>query len=92
MNLAAKLRMLVEWMPVLAAAQGVVLSPAGSARVRSALQMLDLVADKTKTPEDDELVELLKRVAMTTEGALLIDWISDKVQALFPEEELDDAA
>ena len=87
MNLAAKLRLLVEWMPVLSAAQTVILSPAGSARVRAALEVLDIVADKTTTEADDQLVDLLKRVVMTNEGAALVDWISDKVVALFAEAE-----
>ena len=86
MNLAAKLRLLLEWMPVLTAAQTVVLAPAGAARVRAALGVLDIIAQKTTTQEDDELIEMLRRVVMTEEGATLVDWLSDKVQSFFEEE------
>ena len=90
MKLAEKFKLLVEWMPVLAAAQNVVIAAPGAARVRAALGVLDIVAQKTSTQEDDELIDMLRRVVMTDEGATLVDWISNKAQKFFVEEEADE--
>lgn len=85
MNIAQKLRLLVEWGPVLALGSEVVSSPPGIARVQSALRMLDLIAARTQNAQDDQLIDLLRGVVSTAEGAALVDWISDKVQAVFKE-------
>lgn len=85
MNIAQRLRLLVEWGPVLALATEIVSAPPGVARVQNTLRMLDLVAARTKNQHDDELIDLLRGVVSTAEGAALVDWISDKVQAMFKE-------
>lgn len=85
MNIAQKLRLLVEWGPVLALGSEVVSSPPGIARVQSALRMLDLIAARTQNAQDDQLIDLLRGVVSTAEGAALVDWMSDKVQAMFKE-------
>lgn len=85
MNLTQKLRLLVEWGPVLALASEVVSAEPGVARVQATLRVLDVVASKTQIREDDHLIELLRNVVNTEPGAAMIDWISDKVQAMFKE-------
>lgn len=85
LNLSRNLRLLVEWGPVLALCSDVVSSAPGVTRVQATLRVLDLVATKTSTGEDDELIDLLRNVVSTEAGAALVDWVSDKVQEIFTE-------
>jgi hypothetical protein len=83
LTMGEKLRLLLEWMPVLAMLGNIVNTQAGASRVRAVLDVLDVVADKTTTTQDDQLIELLRAVVVTPQGAALVDWISDKTQAIF---------
>lgn len=87
MKIAEKLRLLIEYMPVLSMAQDIVVAAPGAPRVRSALELLEVLAEKTETHTDNELIDLCRKVVMTAEGAALVDYISEKARALFDDQE-----
>lgn len=53
----------------------------------AALRVLELLAQKSNTPLDDELIERLHAILLTKEGADLVDWIVTKVQPIFDQEQ-----
>lgn len=53
----------------------------------AAIRVLELLAQKSNTPLDDELIERLHAILLTNEGAELVDWIVVKVQPIFLQDE-----
>lgn len=81
------MRLLLQWLPVLTMMSEVVSAPPGKPRVMAALRVLELLAQKSNTPLDDELIERLHAILLTKEGADLVDWIVTKVQPMLEQEQ-----
>ncbi len=86
MTLAEKFKLFLDWAPTLAALGNVVQAEPGAERVRAFIQVLDDVTERTHNKVDDEAIDLLHEVAMTPQGGALIDWASDKILALFEDD------
>jgi len=74
-----KIRMLIEFMPIVNGVMLVVNASPGRPRVHAALDVLDLLADMSDTSVDDELIQHIDAVLRTPEGSDLIDWASEQV-------------
>ena len=77
-----KLRMIIEFMPIINGVMLVVNASPGRPRVHAALDVLDLLADMSDTSLDDEMIQHIDAVLRTPEGSNLIDWASERVQKL----------
>lgn len=83
MGYADKLRLLLDWAPVINLLMAISAAPAGKDRVYRALEMLDYLASKTPTPIDNEVLSLVRRVLLTPEGAALLDYLAAALQRMF---------
>lgn len=82
MSFADKIKLLLEWSPVINFLIAISSATPGKDRVYRTLELLDYLANKTPTPVDNELVELVKGVLLTPQGAELLEYLSKKVQPL----------
>lgn len=85
MSALDRLRLLMEWLPVIQTLPLIAASKPGRDRAIETIRLLELVAAKTKPKMDDEIVALLKAVAMSDPGGRLIDYVADKLKGVFDE-------
>ena len=85
MSLAQKIKLLLEWSPLLNYLIAISSAAAGRDRVYRALELCDYLATKTPSPLDNEALALIRGVLMTPAGGELLDYIANKMQPLFSE-------
>jgi hypothetical protein len=74
-SIAEKLRVLVEWSPLIGLVSGVTGASTPLDRALRIFAVLRWVADKTGTEIDDQLVDLLEDILRTPEGQALFDYV-----------------
>lgn len=82
MNLQAKIRLLLEWSPVINYVLAISSAQPGKDRVYRALELLDYLAGKTPTPVDNELLMHARAVLLTPQGGALLDYLAALLQPL----------
>lgn len=85
MSISEKLRLLMEWMPVLQMLPVIAASQPGRDQVLQVARLLEIVASKTVGKTDDELTALTKDVLLTEPGGRLVDYVVAKVRSLTDE-------
>lgn len=85
MGYAERIRLLLEWTPVLHYVIAVTNATSQRDRVYRALELCDYLASRTPTPVDNELVSGVRAVLMTPQGAALIDYVADRLKPLLPQ-------
>lgn len=83
MSLAEKIRILLQWSPVLNFLIAISSAPPGRDRVYRALDLLDFLATKTPTGKDNEALAHLRAVLLTPAGGELIDYLANIVNSAF---------
>jgi hypothetical protein len=81
-TLNEKLRILVDWAPLIGIASEISAAKTPLERALKISVALRWAADKTDTPADDELVDLLEAVLKSPEGTALFDYMVKLVTAL----------
>jgi CHASE3 domain sensor protein len=74
-TLSEKLRILVEWAPLIGLASEISAATTPLARALRISAALRWMSTKTGTPADDELVNLLEAVLRSDEGQALFDYL-----------------
>lgn len=83
MNLQQKIKLLLEWSPVLNFVIAITSSPPGKDRVYRTLELLDYLATRTSTPIDNDLLQHLRAVLLTPQGGALLDYLAALLQPMF---------
>lgn len=81
-TLSEKLRVLVEWAPLITLASEITAASTPLARALRISAALRWAADKTGTPVDDELVDLVEAVLRTREGEALFAYLVDLTKTM----------
>lgn len=74
-SLSEKLRVLVEWSPLIGLASEISVASTPMDRALKISAALRWVAGKTNTGIDDEVIDLLEAVLKSPEGAALFDYL-----------------
>jgi hypothetical protein len=82
MNLQAKIKLLLEWSPVINYVLAISSAQPGKDRVYRSLELLDYLATKTPTPVDNDLLMHTRAVLLTPQGGALLDYLAHLVQPL----------
>lgn len=72
MNLAEKIRLLLEWTPVLNHVISITSASNANDQVMRTLELLDYLSKRTPNPLDDEVVQKLRATINTPEGQQLL--------------------
>lgn len=83
MNLQQKIRLLLEWSPVLNFLIAITSAAPGKERVYRSLELLDYLATRTSTPIDNDLLGHLRAVLLTPQGGALLDYLAVLAQPMF---------
>lgn len=75
-----QIKLLTEWSPLLSFGQRIVAEPDHYKQSLIVADALEWLAAKTKSPMDDDLVNLLDAVVRTPQGEALIRWAIAKVE------------
>lgn len=81
-TVAQKVKQLVEWAPALSLLSEISAASTAKERVDGALKLMRFVATKTQTPIDDELLERLEAVLLSSQGQELFQYIVTLVTAV----------
>lgn len=87
MNLQAKIRLLLEWSPVINYVLAISSAQAGKDRVYRSLELLDYLSTKTSTPVDNDLLMHARAVLLTPQGGALLDYLADLLNPLLDQPE-----
>lgn len=82
LGLFAKLRLLLEWAPLLGRLEDLVREEDPHIRAVKILEAARWAADKTENAVDDEVIGHLEAVLKSPEGEALFNYIVEKVRAL----------
>ncbi len=74
-TLADRLKILVEWWPLVVLLQQVAVAPQGRAQAETFTDCLRFLASRTDVDVDDRLVEHVQKLIATPEGGELIDYV-----------------
>ena len=74
-TLADRLRILVDWWPLVVLLQQVAVAAPGRPQAEAFTDCLRLLASKTEVDVDDRLVEHVQKLIATPEGGELIDYV-----------------
>ncbi len=86
-TLSEKLRLLVEWSPLIGLASEISGATTPLERALKTSAVLRWLADKTQSTEvDDELVELLEAVLKSPEGTALFNYLTALVTSMASQE------
>lgn len=85
-SIAEKLRVLVEWSPLIGLVSAVTGASTPLDRALKIFAVLRWVADKTDTHIDDHVVDLLEDILKTPEGQALFDYVQALVANLAQQE------
>lgn len=83
MGYAERIKLLLEWAPVLNYIMAITAAPPGRERVYRALELCDYLTNRTPTPIDNELLALVRGVLLTPQGGTLLDYLAARLQPLF---------
>lgn len=83
MSALERLRLFMEWLPVIQMLPLIAASKPGRDRTLEVVRLLELVAAKTEPKVDDEIIALLKAVVLSEPGGRLVDYIADHLQGVF---------
>lgn len=72
-----KLKVLLEWMPVISALQEVAAAPEGQQRAIEVAKLAGWLTEKTHNKIDDRLCRLIHDILLTSEGGALVDYLAD---------------
>lgn len=75
-SIADKLKILVEWSPVVGLIQSVQSAQDQRAKTLAIVNVLEFLSSKTPVRFDDELLALIEAILLTPEGAALVDWVA----------------
>lgn len=75
MSIADRLKMISDWLPVLARLEAVASAKTPHDRVLAIIGLLRVAADKTDTVKDNKVLDHIERLLRTPEGVALVDWI-----------------
>jgi hypothetical protein len=81
MPLLDRVRLLVEWAPLLSQLQAIGVAVGPHDRAVAVVKALQWAAGKTGTEVDDEALEHIEAVLKTAEGRAAFDWAIKKVSA-----------
>lgn len=87
LTLGERLKLLVEWSPVVALVQKFAAAPAGRDKAVAATKVLEFLATKTDIRVDDDLVRLTQNILLTPEGAALVDYLSVLIRGAMEQED-----
>jgi hypothetical protein len=74
-GLADKIKLLMDWWPVVALLQRVAALPPGRAQAAAVVDLLRFLATKTEVEFDDHLAEKVQKVVETPAGGELVDYV-----------------
>ncbi len=74
-TLADRLKILVDWWPLVVLLQQVAVTPSGRPQAVAFADCLRFLASKTEVEVDDKLVEHVQKLIATPEGGELIDYV-----------------
>lgn len=80
-GLADKIKILMEWWPVVALLQQIAASPPGQKQAAAVTDLLRFLASKTDVEFDDVLAEKLKKVIETPAGGELVEYVATLVRS-----------
>ena len=75
LTLTDRLKILVDWWPLVVLLQQVAVSAPGRAQAAAFTACLEFLASKTEVEVDDRLVEHVQKLIATPEGGELIDYV-----------------
>lgn len=82
-TLADKIRLLVQWSPVINFLLAISNAPPGKERVYRAIDLLDYVAAQTPTGLDNDLLSRTRAVLLTPQGGELLDYLATLLNGVF---------
>ena len=74
-GLADKLKLVMEWWPVIALVERVAALPPGRQQAAAVVDLLRFLATKTDVQFDDLLAEKIQKVVETQQGGELVDYV-----------------
>lgn len=83
MSALDRLRLFMEWLPVIQMLPLIAAAKPGQSRALEVIRLLEMVAAKTQPKVDDEVIALLKAVVLTEPGGKLVDYIASHLQGVF---------
>ena len=75
MSITDKIRMLVQWAPAIALLSAVTAARPGRDRVTAVMALLQWAASQTNVKMDDQIVAMLTKTLLTSEGGALVDYL-----------------
>lgn len=76
-SIGDKLRILVEWSPVVPLVQAVSVAKTSQDKTLAVLNVLEFLSSKTPIKFDDELIAKFEAILLTPQGAALVDWLAE---------------
>jgi hypothetical protein len=81
-SIGLNIRLILEWLPAAHFLQAIAIAAPGHPRVLEVVKLVEFLSDKTDSPIDDELCQLVKEILLTPQGQKLVDYVTDKVRSL----------
>lgn len=81
-SIPEKLRLALEWLPVLQMLPAIAAAEPGKRRAVEVARLCEMLASKTETDVDDRLVRLITDILLTPQGGALIDYLADLVREI----------
>jgi hypothetical protein len=75
-SIGDRLRILVEWSPVVSLAQAVSAAKTNQEKTLAIINVLEFLSSKTPVRFDDELLAKFEAILLTPQGAALVDWLA----------------
>jgi len=74
-SLPEKIKMLVQWAPAIALLTAITAAKPGRDRVTAVMALLQWAASQTDIKMDDQIVALMTKTLLTSEGGALVDYL-----------------
>lgn len=81
----SKIKVLLEWLPVLQFVQDIVNAAPGQARVGKVAVLAEYLAARTTSDVDDRITDLVRQILLTQPGGELVDYLSELVNKVSEE-------
>lgn len=81
----SKIRVVLEWLPVLQFVQDIVNAAPGQARVGKVAVLAEYLASRTDSSVDDRITDLVRQILLTQPGGELVDYLSDLINKVSEE-------
>lgn len=81
-SIADKLKILVEWSPLVGLIQSINSAPTQRDKTIAVVNVLEFLSYKTPVKFDEQLIALVEAILLTNEGEALVNWIGEVASQL----------